>query len=48
MFNRDDLVCDQQIKGPAIVEEWTTTSVIPPNWTMLVDRIGNLILTQTS
>jgi N-methylhydantoinase A len=48
VFNRDDLVCDQQIKGPAIVEEWTTTSVIPPNWTMLVDRIGNLILTQTS
>ncbi|NKB35670.1 MAG: hydantoinase/oxoprolinase family protein [Gammaproteobacteria bacterium] len=48
VFNRDDLVCDQEISGPAIVEEWTTTTVIPPNWNLVVDRIGNLILTQSS
>ncbi len=48
VFNRDDLTRDQKISGPAIVEEWTTTTVIPPNWDLVVDRIGNLILTQSS
>ncbi len=47
VFNRDDLICEQEISGPAIVEEWTTTTVIPPNWNLIVDRIGNLVLTQT-
>jgi len=48
VFNRDDLAQDQKISGPAIVEEWTTTTVIPPNWKLVVDRIGNLVLTQSS
>lgn len=48
VYNRDDLVRDQEISGPAIVEEWTTTTVIPPNWNLIVDRIGNLVLTQSS
>ena len=48
VYNRDDLVRDQQVAGPAIVEEWTTTSAVPPGWTLVVDRIGNLVLTQLS
>ena len=48
VYNRDDLARDQKISGPAIVEEWTTTTVIPPKWDLLVDRIGNLVLTQSS
>ena len=46
VYNRDDLVRDQQVVGPAIVEEWATTSAVPPGWTLTVDRIGNLVLTQ--
>ena len=48
VYNRDDLVQDQQISGPAIVEEWTTTTVIPPGWNLVVDKVGNLVLTQSS
>ena len=48
VYNRDDLVRDQQVAGPAIVEEWTTTAAVPPGWTLVVDRIGNLVLTQLS
>lgn len=44
VYKRDDLVRNQCIVGPAIVEEWTTTTVIPPGWDVVVDKIGNLIL----
>ena len=44
VFDRDDLSPDQEIAGPAIIEEWTTTNVVPPVWTAQLDRIGNLIL----
>jgi len=47
VYNRDDLVSDQQISGPAIVEEWTATTVIPPGWEAVVDRLGNLVLTSS-
>jgi N-methylhydantoinase A len=30
--------------GPAIVEEWTTTIVVPPGWAARADRLGNLSL----
>lgn len=46
VYARDGLVCDQRINGPAIVEEWTTTTLVPPGWELIVDRIGNLLLTQ--
>jgi N-methylhydantoinase A len=31
-------------EGPAIVEEWTTTIVVPPGWSARADRLGNLVL----
>lgn len=31
-------------QGPAIVEEWTTTVVVPPGWSARSDRLGNLLL----
>ena len=30
--------------GPAIVEEWATTVVVPPGWSAHTDRLGNLLL----
>jgi N-methylhydantoinase A/oxoprolinase/acetone carboxylase beta subunit len=34
------------IVGPAIVEEPTTTVVIPPEWQLWVNRFGDYELTQ--
>ena len=30
----------RRVKGPAIIEERETTTVIPPEWTATVDKIG--------
>ena len=30
--------------GPAIVEQFDATTVVPPGWQASVDRYGNLIL----
>jgi N-methylhydantoinase A len=32
------------VDGPAVIEEWTTTIVVPPGWSARSDRLGNLIL----
>lgn len=48
VYNRDDLVRNQCLDGPAIIEEWTTTTLIPPGWRSAVDGMGNLILTKNS
>lgn len=48
VFDREALVRGQAIAGPAIVEEWTTTTVILPGWEAKIDRIGNLILSNVS
>ena len=44
VFDRDVLARGQRIVGPAIVEEWTTTIVVPQGWDAAVDQIGNLVL----
>ena len=47
VYDRDDLARGQRLTGPAIVEEWTTTTVVLPGWEMIVDRLGNLVLTKS-
>jgi hypothetical protein len=32
------------IEGPAIIEEWTSTTVVPPGFEARVDSMGNLRL----
>ena len=39
-----DRAAVRSLVGPAIVEEWTTTIVVPPAWSARSDRLGNLIL----
>jgi len=46
IFFRDALGGGQCIAGPAIVEQPDTTTLIPPGWTAVVDRFGNLVITQ--
>lgn len=40
VYDRRTLAAGQEIKGPAIIEERETTTVIPPDWTATVDKIG--------
>jgi N-methylhydantoinase A len=44
VYARDRLAADQRVVGPAIVEEWTSTTVLPPGWQGTVDQLGNLVL----
>jgi N-methylhydantoinase A len=40
VYDRGVLAAGQSLKGPAIIEERETTTVIPPEWTATVDGIG--------
>jgi N-methylhydantoinase A len=44
LYERDRLPIGAVIAGPAIVEQFDATSVIPPGWTARVDGLRNLIL----
>jgi N-methylhydantoinase A len=44
IYDRSRLLAGNRIPGPAIVTEYSATSLIPPEWTCRVDRNGNLIL----
>lgn len=48
LFRRAELALDQQITGPAIVEEYGSTIVMPPSWSLHTDRYRNLILVRRS
>ena len=45
IFQRDTLPLGFAFSGPAIVEEETATTTVPPGWQGRVDAFGNLILT---
>ncbi|MGE3304403.1 MAG: hydantoinase/oxoprolinase family protein [Rhizobiaceae bacterium] len=44
-YRRTDLPVGKKIAGPAIVLQLDTTTVVPPNWSLMADAQGNLILT---
>jgi N-methylhydantoinase A len=44
VFDRDALSPGTPIHGPAIVEEWTTTVLVPPGWAVEADPRGHLVL----
>jgi N-methylhydantoinase A len=44
VYERDRLPERAVIRGPAIVEEFGATTVIPPAWRATVDRLGSLLL----
>ena len=44
IYNRSFLRAGNRILGPAIVTEYSATTLIPPGWFGRVDRTGNLIL----
>jgi N-methylhydantoinase A len=44
IYDRAKLRAGNHIYGPAIVTEYSSTTLIPPDWSARVDRNGNLIL----
>jgi len=43
VWERGSLGRGARIAGPAIVEEFGSTTVVPPGWDGVVDEFGNLI-----
>ena len=43
-FRRDALVAGNRIKGPALIEEYASTTVLMPGDAMEVDALGNLVI----
>ncbi len=46
VYQRDDLRAGESLSGPAIVLEYSATTLIPPRWRAQVDDYGQLLLTQ--
>src|SRR5262249_53719196 len=46
VYERDRLPTSVALTGPAIVEQFDATTVIPPGWTAQADRRRNLVLTK--
>src|SRR5438445_647559 len=44
LYERERLALDEEVKGPAIVEEEASTTVIYPGQRARLDRIGNLVI----
>jgi N-methylhydantoinase A len=44
VYDRDPLAVGTVFTGPAIIEQFDATTVVPHGWHVLVDRYGNLIL----
>ena len=45
-YDRAGLGAGDRLPGPAIVEEWNSTTIVPPGQTLEVDKYGNLDLRQ--
>jgi N-methylhydantoinase A len=48
IYDRELLGSGSSIEGPAIVEEWTSTTVVPPGDRLSVDTRGNLVIATRS
>jgi N-methylhydantoinase A/oxoprolinase/acetone carboxylase beta subunit len=44
VFAREKLAAGNQIEGPALVLDYESTAIVPPNFFCRVDRYGNLII----
>jgi N-methylhydantoinase A len=44
VYQREDLHAGDTFEGPALIAEYSSTTVLPPNCTALVDTYGNLVI----
>jgi len=48
VLHRDRLRPGDTYEGPVVVEEPSSTTVVPPGYTMTIDQLGNLLITATN
>ena len=48
LYDRTKLATGQRIEGPAIIEEYGSTVVVPASWSLHPDAYGNLILVKSA
>ncbi|HEV2491590.1 MAG TPA: hydantoinase/oxoprolinase family protein [Terriglobia bacterium] len=46
LYERERLPVGAEVAGPAIIAEYSSTTVVPPGWACRADEYGNLVLTQ--
>ena len=46
IYERDLLKAGNALEGPAIVEEPSTTTLVAPGQRLVVDELGNMVLTR--
>jgi N-methylhydantoinase A len=44
VYSRERLGSGDRIIGPAVIEEYTSATVVPPGFAVQVDEIGNILL----
>jgi N-methylhydantoinase A len=44
VYRRDDLRTGVRLRGPAVICEYSATTVVPPRWNLVVDRLGGFVL----
>ena len=48
VYDRDSISLTDRIRGPAIIVESQTTIVVPPEWNLLTNQYGDLLITLDS
>ena len=43
-YDRDQLLAGNRIEGPAVIEQYDTTTVVPPGFSAEIDRYGNIVI----
>ena len=46
IYARHNIRVNESFEGPAVIEESTATTVIPPNYSIIKDEFGNIIITK--
>ena len=46
VLSREKIKINNKFKGPAVIEESTATTVVPPNYNILKDDFGNIIISK--
>ncbi len=46
-YEREGLRAGDRVEGPAIIEQYDTTTIVPPGFVVNVDRFGNLVIDVT-
>jgi N-methylhydantoinase A len=48
LYRRTEIAVGQEIGGPAVIEEYGSTVVVPESWKLRLDSYGNLILEKSA